>query len=220
MSRLLVVCALVVALIAMPSSVRAHADLDFTLPTDGAAVGEPVSEITVGFTEAVTLVGNGFEVLDPQGNLILPFAVTDDDQVFRLQLDPPLGGGAVGVAYEVTSLDGHVVAGSFSFTVSVPAPTTTIATTTTISATTTTVPSSTTTPVDIATTVAAATTTSGPTSTATSSSAAVTTVAPVTTAADDSGDGDSDSTWIFLGIAGIVIIGAAAFLLFRPKSSA
>ena len=59
-------------LLALPGRTSAHTELDFTLPTDQASVGEPVSEITIGFTERVTLVGNGFEVLDPQGNLIEP----------------------------------------------------------------------------------------------------------------------------------------------------
>jgi len=103
----------------------AHGDLDYTVPTDGASVGDLVSEITIAFTEPVTLVGNGFEVLDPQGNLLLPFAVTDDDIVFRLQLDPPIGGGEAGVRYEVTSSDGHTLSGSFSFTVAADAPATT-----------------------------------------------------------------------------------------------
>jgi len=104
----------------------AHTDFDFSLPTDGATVGEPVSEVTVAFTLPVTLVGNGFEVLDPQENLLQPFAVTDDDTLFRLQFDPPLAGGTVGVRYTVTAEDGHTLSGSFSFTVNVdlPVPTT------------------------------------------------------------------------------------------------
>jgi methionine-rich copper-binding protein CopC len=109
------------ALIASPLAAFAHTALDYSVPTEGASVAEPVSEITVAFTEAVTLVGNGFEVFDPQENVLQPVAVTDDDTVFRLQFDPPLAGGPVGVRYEVTSDDGHVVSGSFAFTVSAEA---------------------------------------------------------------------------------------------------
>lgn len=105
---------------------HAHTDFDFSLPTDGASVGEPVSEVTVAFTSPVTLVGNGFEVLDPQENVLQPFAVTDDDTLFRLQFDPPLAGGTVGVRYTVIAGDGHTLSGGFSFTVGVdlPPPTT------------------------------------------------------------------------------------------------
>jgi methionine-rich copper-binding protein CopC len=129
-----------IGLMLSPGVASAHTELDFTLPTDGAAVGEPVTEITVGFTEPVTLVGPGFEVLDPQGNLSQPFVVTDDDIVFRLQIDPPIAGGEVGVRYEVTSEDGHIVAGSFSFTIAALLPTTLLPSPTTTTNTTSTAP--------------------------------------------------------------------------------
>jgi methionine-rich copper-binding protein CopC len=129
-----------IGLMLSPGVASAHTELDFTLPTDGAAVGEQVTEITVGFTEPVTLVGPGFEVLDPQGNLSQPFVVTDDDIVFRLQIDPPIAGGEVGVRYEVTSEDGHIVAGSFSFTIAALLPTTSLPSPTTTTNTTSTAP--------------------------------------------------------------------------------
>jgi methionine-rich copper-binding protein CopC len=203
------------------TDVQAHTEVDYTLPTDGASVGEPVAEITVAFTEAVTLVGPGFEVLDPEGNILTPFAVTDDDVVFRLQLEPPLGGGVVGVRYEVTSADGHVVSGAFSFTVSVPAPTTTTTPATTTPATTT--PATTLPATDPTTTTSPSAppgSSSGPTvaTTATAPTPAPATSAPATATSvpDDEGDG-SDTAWIYLAVAGVVIVGAAAFLIFRPK---
>lgn len=182
-------------------------------------MGEPVSEITVGFTESVTLVGQGFEVLDPQGNVIVPFAVTDDDQVFRLQLDPPVGGGDVGVAYEVRSADDHIVAGSFSFTVSVPAPTSTTSTTSTSTATVPATTPSTTSPA-VETIAAPATTRAATTDVTTTLADTSTTDVATTTTEVAAGDGGgSNTTWIVLGIAGIVVIGASAYLLFRPKPS-
>jgi methionine-rich copper-binding protein CopC len=96
---------------------QAHTDFDFSLPADGASVGLVLSEVTVAFTEPVTLVGTGFEVIDPQSAIRVPFAVTDDNMIFRLQLDPPLAGGGAGVSYVVTAADGHVLSGTFSFTV-------------------------------------------------------------------------------------------------------
>ena len=38
-------------------------------PIDGASLGEPLTEVTVAFTQPVTLVGPGFEVLSPQGEI-------------------------------------------------------------------------------------------------------------------------------------------------------
>jgi len=203
----------IVGALAAPAAAHAHTELDFSLPTDGATVGEAVSEITVGFTEAVTLVGPGFEVLDPQGNIVIPFAVTDDDKVFRLQLDPPLGGGDVGVRYEVTSADGHVVTGSFSFTVTAPAPTTT-----------TTPPTTTPPPTPPSTTpTTAPPTTNAPTTNASTTSRPTTDASVPTSTADgtddDDDDDDSDSTWVYLAIAGAVVVAAGAFLILRPKPS-
>ena len=86
-------------------------------------MGDPVEEITVGFTDQVALVGNGFEVHDPQGNLLTPFVATDDNIVFKFQLDPPLGGGLVVVDYHIRAIDGDEQQGSFSFTAAAPVPT-------------------------------------------------------------------------------------------------
>lgn len=182
--------------------VSAHSDLDFTLPTHGAAVGEPVREITVGFSDPVTLVGPGFEVLDPQGNILTPFVVTDDDMVFRFQLDPPIGGGEAAVRYEVRSEDGHTISGEFSFAISADAPTTVPAPTTTPAPATTAVPDSTAAPTTLATTTTASTTTAV---------SAGTTVPPFD---DDAGS----PTGVYLAIAVAVVVAAGAFVFIRSRS--
>ena len=185
----------------------AHTELDFTLPAEGTTVGVPLSEISIGFTEPVTLVGNGFEVLDPLGNVLQPFAVTDDDMVFRLQLDPPLVGGAVGVRYEVTSQDGHIVAGSFTFTVAAEPPPPTAATT----APPATAPVSTPTiagsiaPTTAVTTVAVSTTT--------------TRSDPITSVEDSSEEssGEDSSRALLAAVLLVVGLASAGFLLVRSR---
>ncbi|HEX6221144.1 MAG TPA: copper resistance CopC family protein [Acidimicrobiia bacterium] len=119
----------------------AHTEFDSAIPADQAVVDDPVAEITIAFTLPVTVVGNGFEVLTPRGNIISPEVETDDDTVFTLIIDDPLAGGEVGVRYEVAAEDGHVLAGGFSFSVTAAGETTTTTTspeptTTTVSATT------------------------------------------------------------------------------------
>ena len=111
-----------------PATAQAHTDFDYSLPADGASVGEPVEEITVAFTLPVTLVRDGFAVLDPQNNELAPVALTDDDTVFRLQFDPPLTVGTVAVKYEVRAEDGHVLTGNFVFVVEAPFQTTVVPT--------------------------------------------------------------------------------------------
>lgn len=106
-----------------PGIAVAHAALESTSPADGAMVAAPVSEITFTFSEAVTPTDDGFEVLDPQGQVRDPEVVTDDDTVFVLRLDPPLAGGTAAVKYEVTSGDGHVIEGNITFEISAAPPT-------------------------------------------------------------------------------------------------
>jgi methionine-rich copper-binding protein CopC len=215
--ELLALLILALAAVIVPSGrVAAHTELDFTLPAEGTTVGVPLSEISVGFTEPVTLVGNGFEVLDPQGNVLQPFAVTDDDMVFRLQFDPPLAGGAVGVRYEVTSQDGHVVEGSFTFTVAAEAPPPTTATTAPPPTAATTAPPTTaaaTAPVSTTTLVSSV----APTTVA---ATAVSDSAPATTAdgADESSDDDSDRTVLAVVLL-VVALASAGFLFVRSRTT-
>jgi methionine-rich copper-binding protein CopC len=203
-------------LVVLPASstVFAHTELDFTLPAEGASVGEPVAEIRIGFTEPVTLVGPGFRVLTPQGVVIEPFAVTDDDKLFRLQLDPPLAGGAVGVQYEVAAADGHVLQGSFAFTVLADAlPTTTP----------TTVPPNT----QPATTEAASTTVASTTveRVASTTEAVILVAAAPTTAAETSvadtndaiDDGRQSQRSLIIAIAAAVAAAGLGFVIVRSR---
>ena len=199
----------------LPPTGSAHTDFDYSLPTQDASVAAPVSEITVAFTEPVTLIGNGFEILNPQGEIVLPTPITDDDQVFRLILDGPVAGGAVGVRYEVTSLDGHVVQGGFSFVVDAPAPTTTVPATT-IPATTA---PSTAAPTTVPAAIAA---TSTSTTLDTTTTVAPTTAPPSTSSTSSTSGGDDDggsNTGIYIAIAAIVAVAAMGFVVVRSRNA-
>jgi methionine-rich copper-binding protein CopC len=150
-SLVLMVCVVMVATPAL-----AHTELDYTEPSADVEVGEPVSEIVVAFTLPVTLVGNGFEVLDPQGEIQQPTVETGDDTVFRLIMAEPLVSGEVGVRYEVIAEDGHVLAEGFSFTVTAQASTTTLPPATTAAQTDSSIVETT---IPAGTTIVAATTT-------------------------------------------------------------
>ena len=210
----LVVCVATIAL--APGRVLAHTELDFSVPANGTTVGGPVEEISVGFTDQVALVGNGFEVHDPQGNVLTPFVVTDDNMVFRFQLDPPLAGGVVTVDYHIRALDGDVQEGSVSFTVAAPlAPGTSVASTATSistapgSATATTAPATT----DAATTLPAA---------AVSELATTVPTIPATTPAStlpSDGSDDHERTVMFVVLLGIAAV-SAGFLVLRSRRPA
>ena len=210
------------ALLLAPATANAHTDFDYSLPTDGASVGEPLDEVTVAFTLPVTLVGNGFAVLDPQNNELAPFAVTDDDTVFRLQFDPPLAGGTVAVRYEVRAEDGHVLAGSFVFAVDAPVPTTAPPTTT---APSTAAPVDSAPEVAVTTTAPTATTSiapagsEAPTTSVAATPATVEAVAVAVAVADAAGDDDGGGAGVYIAIAAAVVLGAGGFLLVRSRTS-
>ena len=187
----------------------AHTELEFALPANGTTVGNPVDESTVGFTDQVALVGNGFEVHDPQGNLLTPFVVTDDNIEFRFQFDPPLAGGVVTVDYHIKALDGDEQQGSFSFTVAAPLPTTTASAPPTSN--TSVIPTSTSPP---ATTDA---TTTLPAVVAPDTTTAST--VPVTTLPTGDSDSDSERVLMFAVLLGVAAL-SAGFLVIRSRRTA
>jgi methionine-rich copper-binding protein CopC len=200
----LIACAAAIA--SAPGRALAHTQLDFSLPGNGTTVGDPVAEITVGFTDQVALVGNGFEVHDPQGNLLTPFVATDDNKEFKFQLDPPLAGGVVVVDYHIRALDGDEQQGSFGFTVAAPLPTTTApgpATNAPITPPPTSAP---------ATTSAASTLPAVVTPDATTAPSTM----PATTLPTADSDSDSERTLMFAVLLGVAAL-AAAFLLIRSR---
>ena len=119
---------LIVLVVMIAPPALAHTEFDYSEPSADAEILQPVSEIVVAFTLPVTPVGNGFEVLDPRGEIHQPTVETSDNKVFRLLMSEALTGGVVGVRYEVTAEDGHVLAEGFSFTVAAAASTTLIPT--------------------------------------------------------------------------------------------
>jgi methionine-rich copper-binding protein CopC len=184
------------------------------LPANGTTVGQPVDLISVGFTDIVALVGNGFEVHDPQGNLLTPFVVTDDNKVFRFQLDPPLAGGVVVVDYHIRALDGDVQEGSFSFTVAAELPTSTTAAPTTSPITTT---SPTTAPISTPAPTAPATT--RPVDTQPATTAPGTTAAPALPAESAGSDEGRERTLMWIVLLGVAAV-AAGFLVVRSRRPA
>jgi len=203
----LVACA--AAIVLAPGRALAHTELEFSLPANGTTVGNPVEEITVGFTDQVALVGNGFEVHDPQGNLLTPFVVTDDNIEFRFQLDPPLAGGVVTVDYHIKALDGDEQQGSFSFTVAAPLPTTTASAPPTSNASF--APPSTSTPATIDATTTLPAVVAPDTTTAST--------APATTLPTADSDSDSERTLMFAVLLGVAAL-SAGFLVIRSRRTA
>ncbi|TDT14746.1 copper transport protein [Ilumatobacter fluminis] len=163
-----------------PSVASAHTDFESSTPTDGATVEGPLGEITLNFTSSAEPAGEGFELLEPSGEIRQPTSIDPTDgTTFVLTYDPPLEAGTYGLRWNVRAGDAHPIDGSFSFTVDAPVPATTAPATTTPPATTlptttpvttessgaTTVPATTLTQLDVPPTTAAATPAASPTTT-------------------------------------------------------
>ncbi len=111
-----------VTLVASPHASSAHAELKRSEPSQGAALGSGPSKLELWFTEGLTPAGSSAKVYDAQRNEV----DQGDDQV-----DPndpthltvslkPLTNGTYTVAWKsISSDDGHVIHGTFTFTVGV-----------------------------------------------------------------------------------------------------
>ncbi|MGX7675585.1 copper resistance CopC/CopD family protein [Plantactinospora sp. DSM 117369] len=96
----------------------AHAAVVGTVPQQQAVLGFSPTEVTITFSEPVTLVPGRAQVLAPDGKRINSAEATVRDATLRIPIrvaDRPLG--TYLVSYRVISADSHPVAGSYTFAV-------------------------------------------------------------------------------------------------------
>ncbi|MEZ5375200.1 MAG: CopD family protein [Acidimicrobiales bacterium] len=94
----------------------AHTGFESSDPADGDVVEGPLSELVISFTGDSEETGDGFQVLDGDGNVRIPASVsTDDTRTFILMFDPPLAAGQIGVRWSVKAPDLHPIEGSYAF---------------------------------------------------------------------------------------------------------
>lgn len=174
----------------------AHAALESSTPADDAELDRPPTAVTLTFNEAVNAEFVDVLVTGPDGATV----VAGDAEVTGPTVTQPLGAltasGRYDVAYRVVSADGHPIEGTVGFTVTLP-------------------------------TTTAPTTPSGPA--ATPSGVPSATDAPtdeaadtpeVTEAAASDGVGGSGSGVLIGGLAAVlVVLGGAAYLLARRRST-
>jgi copper transport protein len=110
-------CALLTA--AGPAS--AHAALTGSDPRQGAVVDRPPAQVSLTFSETVSLDDDSLRVLDPKGQRV------DDGRpsgtggtTYAVKLHAGLPDGTYTVAYQVVSADSHPVSGAYTFSVGAP----------------------------------------------------------------------------------------------------
>ena len=117
----LVVSALLFLPILNSPSAHAHAALESTIPAKGAIVAKTTKMIVMHFAEDILVLQgkkpNSILVTNSRGKKVSLGNVTIVGAKITTALKAPLSPGKYTVKYRVVSADGHVVAGSYTFTV-------------------------------------------------------------------------------------------------------
>ena len=116
MSRLGLVCALGALLSALTSPASAHSLLLSSVPAAETVVAGPPA-VTLRFNNRIEKKLSRIRLVSPQGEP-RALAVRTGGAVDTVEAPlPPLGAGRYRVDWQVLSTDGHVVSGTFAFSV-------------------------------------------------------------------------------------------------------
>ncbi|MGW3126788.1 copper resistance protein CopC [Streptomyces sp. NPDC001076] len=109
------------ALLAGAGPASAHAALTGSDPSQGVVVTKAPDQVSLTFSENVSMNDNSIRVLDPKGKRV-DLAKPDNlsGTTYGVQLKSGLGKGTYTVAWQVVSADSHPVAGAFTFSVGAP----------------------------------------------------------------------------------------------------
>lgn len=115
-ARLAAVLSGLLLLLVWPAVAFGHATPIGSNPADGQVLTQSPAELTVSFTEPVTLAATGNAVLDA-GGTSEPAEFSVRDTVLRIRPEQPLPRGTHVVTWRVVSADSHPVTGGFTFAV-------------------------------------------------------------------------------------------------------
>ncbi|MFG2680709.1 copper resistance CopC/CopD family protein [Streptomyces sp. NPDC048392] len=112
------------ALLAGAGPASAHAALTGSDPRQGAVVDKAPAQVSLTFSESVSMDDDSLRVLDPKGKRV------DDGRpagtggtTYSVKLHTGLPDGTYTVTYQVVSADSHPVAGAYAFSVGAPSAT-------------------------------------------------------------------------------------------------
>ncbi len=119
---ILLLSSIFAVLFLLPASTSAHAELSRSQPGQGAALGSAPSKLELWFTEDLTPSGSSAKVYDAQRQEVDEgtYTVDPNDATHLIVPLKPLQDGTYTVAWtSISSDDGHVIRGTFTFTVGV-----------------------------------------------------------------------------------------------------
>ncbi|MFI9611045.1 copper resistance CopC/CopD family protein [Streptomyces sp. NPDC052023] len=102
----------------------AHAALTGSDPQQGAVVDKAPAQVSLTFSEAVSLSDDSLQVLDPKGGRADTGEASNvSGTTYAVKLHSGLPDGTYTVAYQVVSADSHPVAGAYTFSIGAPSST-------------------------------------------------------------------------------------------------
>jgi copper transport protein len=121
----LAVAAVTAAMLAVPASASAHANVESTTPGVGSVVPTSPEAVQVHFDQEVRPVAGGSTVVDKDGNSVTAGEARtspSDVKTLLIPLQSDLPDGDYTVRWKIVSTDGHIEIGIFAFGVGVGRP--------------------------------------------------------------------------------------------------
>ncbi|MET9731745.1 copper resistance protein CopC [Streptomyces sp. NPDC006458] len=113
------------ALLAGAAPASAHAALTGSDPGQGAVVDQAPQQVSLTFSETVSLSDDSLRVFDPKGKRAdTGEAAGSGGTTYAVKLHSGLPDGTYTVTYQVVSADSHPISGAFTFSVGAPSATT------------------------------------------------------------------------------------------------
>ncbi|WP_433453566.1 copper resistance CopC/CopD family protein [Streptomyces sp. CA-142005] len=122
----LLVATILGVLLAGAGPASAHAKVTATDPAEDAVLKTAPRQITMNFTEPMTLSEDSIKVFDPQGQRVdtgTTAHVGSDRATARVALESGLADGTYTVSWQAVSADSHPIGEAFVFSVGKPSPT-------------------------------------------------------------------------------------------------
>ncbi|MFC8869890.1 copper resistance protein CopC [Streptomyces sp. NPDC057148] len=112
------------ALLAAAGPASAHAALTGSDPQQGAVVDKAPAQVSLTFSESVSMDADSLRVLDPKGKRVDEGRPSGTGgTTYTVKLHAGLPDGTYTVTYQVVSADSHPVAGAYTFSVGAPSET-------------------------------------------------------------------------------------------------
>ncbi|ANS66418.1 hypothetical protein SLINC_4194 [Streptomyces lincolnensis] len=111
-------------LLATAGPASAHAALTGSDPQQGVVVDKAPTQVSLTFSEQVSLSADSLRVLDPKGKAVQNGTPTNlSGTTYAVRLHSGLPDGTYTVTYHVVSADSHPVAGAYTFSIGAPSKT-------------------------------------------------------------------------------------------------